>query len=466
MAADPRSISQHPEPLRVLLLDEQGRPVSAARVSAEARQVSLDDSLQLGDVPGLLAPLVEVTPSDGEVTFGPLADVAYRISVAREGFVGRTGIDGRPGEDLIITLREGRVLRGQIIDSDTATPIPDALVRVSGIDWNHREITRGAASTDANGVFLVEGVGDHGVEIRVSAPWYPTFKVELPAEAPASVLAMSRSPRGVSARILDEHTGEPVEGVRIYALGVEAVTDTEGRFLITGISLPEGAAPAETVMAPLRCEHPAYVTRKLDVPVPGVIPDGEGHAVEVDVIGMEPRSALEGVLVDPDGLPVADGLVVLAPAGSNVAVPGALRQNHTARTGLDGRFQFETIPEFRGPLHLTALVPGYAAALRVIGNEEARVSVRLDYGLDLSLAVPGTSGERMVVLEERGGANIGGQTTIRRRPGHTDRQGRVAFTQVRRGRVRIIVPGGGVMNLDMGPNGASAIHVESQASTG
>ena len=440
----------HSEPLRVVLLNERGQPVTGARVTVEARQVVVPDSLLLGDVPGLLAPLVGVTFGDGEVCFERLADVSYRVSIAREGYVARSGIEGRPGEDLIVTLREGRTLSGQVIDADTGAPIAGAMVRVKGGDWDRREETQAATRTDHEGRFEACGVGDHAVELSVAAPWYPLFRLEMTADVPAPTLVMRRAPRGVTGRVIDGESRQPVDNVRVVGGGSETVTDTEGHFILTGIARPD-RVPGRTMPVELQLEHDDHASVRVEVEVPVDVPGGEAHAVDVGSLELAPRPGLAGSLLDDEGAPVTGALVVLAPAGSNVTVPGVLRMCMTARTGPDGRFSFGSRPETRGPLHLSALVPGFAAAVRAVGPSDSRVALRLQHGLDLSLAIPGAQcANRTVILEERGGDGVSIKSTIRRRPTATDAEGRVTFAGVRPGNARVSVPGGGVMELEIG----------------
>lgn len=440
----------HPEPLRVVLLDERGQPVTGARVTVEARQVVVPDSHLLGEIPGLLAPVVGVTLGDGEVCFHGLADVPHRISIVREGFVARSGIEAQPGEDLIVSLREGRTLSGQVIDAETGEPVTGAMVRVSGGDWNHREETRAATRTDHEGRFEAGGVGDHSVELTVTAPWYPIFRLELTADVPAPVLVMRRAPRGVTGRVVDSETRAPLDGVCVQGGGASTVTDTEGHFILTGIALPD-RVKGKTMPVTLDLDHDDHAPVRVEASVPIDVPEGEVHAIDVGDLELVRRPGIEGVVTDDEGAPVPGALLVLAPAGSNVTIPGVLRTCATVRSGADGRFFFETRPEARGALHLTAIVPGFAAALRTVGTNDTRVVMRLQHGLDLSLAIPGDAcANRTVILEERAGDGSPIKSTVRRRPATTDLRGRVTFSGVRPGQVRVSVPGGGVMEFEVG----------------
>lgn len=449
--ADAARVPIHPDPLRVVLLDEGGAPVTGARVTLEARQIVLEDSLLLGDVPGLLEALVEVTLGDGEVCFDDLAEVTYRVAVAREGHVGRIGIEARPGEDLVVTLREGRSVSGQVIDGDTNEPVVGAMVRAQGIDWRHREVSDAAARTDADGRFVLLGLGDHAVEIRVTAPWYPAFALDLPPDVPSSVLVMRRVPRGVAGRVIEPTSEKPIEGVRVRGGGGEAVTDTEGNFLLMGIAVPAGQEHERTMPVAIQFEADGYESASFSAQVPVDVSSCEAHPVDAGTIELASRRAVTGILLDPEGHGLAGALLVLAPAGSNVTVPGVLRTCVTTRTEVDGRFRFPCRPTTPGALHLSALVPGFAAAVRAVGASDSGVTLRLQHGLDVTFAVPGPgAAHRTVILDERGADGAGERSTVRRRSGRSDAHGRVAFQGLRPGHVRVSMPGVGVKDLEVG----------------
>ena len=101
-------------------------------------------------------------------------------------------------------------------------PVVGAMVRAQGIDWRHREVSDAAARTDADGRFVLLGLGDHAVEIRVTAPWYPAFALDLPPDVPSSVLVIRRVPRGVAGRVIEPTSEKPIEGVRVRGGGGEA----------------------------------------------------------------------------------------------------------------------------------------------------------------------------------------------------------------------------------------------------
>lgn len=457
-AAAPPPVPAFPvasDPLCVLVLDEAGRPVAGATLSLEARQVALDDSAQLGAVPGLLDPIEGVTGDDGEAFFAGLADVAYRLGVVRAGAVVRAGLEARPGQDVIVTLRSGRELKGQILDAEHGTPVAGALVRVSGADWNRREETRGVSVTDAAGRFAIGGVGDGGFGISVKAAWYPGFQLELPEGAPGPVVLLHRAPRGIAGRIMDRASGAPVSDASVRGPGAETVSGPDGGFLLCGVTLDESALPGEAVEVPIEVEHPAFRLKVLPVPVPVAPPEGTALATDLGEFALDPRPAVLGIVRDGAGVPVEGALVVLAPPGSNLAQPGVLRPLLRTRTGPGGAFHFPSGPVDGGRLDIVVFAPSHAVGfLAVDGSRRQEVEIVLDAGVEVSLVVPGTAeAGRAIVLEERAAGATGPATVLRRRPSVTAAGGRIEFSGVRPGPIRILIPGVGLMDLEVGANG-------------
>lgn len=457
VVVDPAAVAEgkvrvHPERVRVVLLDERCAPVSGARVTLEARQVVLGDSLLLGDVPGLLKPLVEITLADGEVYFRDVADVTYRVTASCDGYVGRTGLEARPGEDLRVTMRAGRTIRGQVMDGDSGGPVVGATVRGGGVDWDHREASDVTVLTDDEGRFVLLGVGDHATEITVTAPWYPMFSLDLSPEVPSPVFVMRRALRRLAGRVIEAASRDPVGGVRVLGGGAEAVTDTEGGFSLTGVAIPNNAPPSEPMCSvAIRLERTGYASASIVAEFAAHVAAGEVQAVDGGTIELMPRGALTGVLLDPAGGAVVGAMLALAPAGANVTAPGVLRMCAIARTDTAGRFRFSDRPDTPGVLHLVALVPGFAAAIRAIAPGDSRVTMRLRQGIDVTLAVrSAAAAHRTVILEERGADGRGVRSTVRRRSGRTDESGRVLFRGLRPGHVRVSIPGIGVTDLEVG----------------
>lgn len=457
-----------PEPLRVLLIDDTGVPVAGARVTLEARQVLSDDSLRLQLVRGLLEPISEQSSAAGETVFHDLSPVTYRVSVQRDGFVGRASIEARPGDDLVIALRRGRSYCGTVLDATTKAPVAGAVVRVAGVDWNKRELTRAVGETDASGRFEIAGIGEHALDVTIQAPWYPEFRREFPRDTDQTVFRMQSAPRAVFGRLVDSVSGEPVAGAVVRTTTGSTESAEDGRFLLTGVGLDGDTRYQDDGNALITVEavHPAYATRAGDVSVPVDVPVGESRTVNVKTVPMTPRENCTGRVDSAAGAPVSDALVLLAVAGSNLAQASVLRATLRTRTRADGSFVLPAVPQDHGALHLVVLAAGHAPCVLDFEATAARhLELCLDSGLDLDLeAAACSSGNRQVVLEECAHSPAGPRTTLRRRSAMADVQGRISFRGVRAGPVRVLLPGGGTMELDVSARGASAVTVATRVS--
>ncbi len=461
-------VSHRAGALRLLLIDDAGHAVHGARVTLEARQVSLGDSIELGQVRGLLDPLVERSSSDGEAILNDLSNVSYRVSVHREGLVGRVSIEARPGDDLVISLRRGRTFKGQVVDALTKAPVIGALVRVAGIDWNRREITRAEGESDVFGRFEIAGVGEHGLEVSINAPWYPEFRHEFAKDSDGLVFRLPPAPRGAFGRLIDSVTGEPISGARVRSSTAETLSADDGRFLLTGIGLDGATRYMEdgTASVSLETQHSDYAPRAGDVAVPVEVPAGETRTVNVKTVPLTPRPSCRGRVSDDCGRPLRDAVVVLALPGSNLSQATVLRAALRTRTAADGSFVFKSFPNELGSLQLVVLAAGLVPAVVPLqAAPTGSLEITLTTGLDLALTVPTLAcGNRVVALEECVQSNIGHRTTLRRRTGVADERGRVCFIGVRSGPVRVVMPNGGVMDLDVSPAGAPAVVMETRIS--
>ncbi len=457
-----------PEPVRVLLIDDTGVPVAGARVTLEARQVLSDDSMRLQLVRGLLEPLAEQSSATGETVFHDLSPVTYRVSVQREGYVGRASIEARPGDDLVIALRRGRSYCGTVLDATTKAPVAGAVVRVAGVDWNRRELTRSVGETDAFGRFEVSGIGEHSLDVTIQAPWYPEFRREFPRDTDQTVFRMQAAPRAVFGRLVDSVSGEPVSGAIVRTTSGSTESAEDGRFLLTGVGLDGETRYLDDGNALITVEavHSAYATRTGDVSVPVDVPVGESRTVNVKTVPMTPRETCTGRVDSATGAPVADALVLLAVAGSNLSQASVLRATLRTRTRADGSFVLPAVPQDHGALHLVVLAEGHAPCVLDFDATRARqLEFRLDAGLDLDLeAAACATGNRHVVLEECAHSPAGPRTTLRRRNAMADAAGRISFRSVRAGPVRVILPGGGIMELDVSARGAAAVTVATRVS--
>jgi len=426
----------------------------------ETRQVVVSDSLHLARFPGLLDPRTEVTDERGLALFTELFDVAHRLTAEADGYVGRAGIEVRPGDMTRVTLRRGRTLEGHIKDGVTGEPIEGAVVRARSVDWNRQEDSQVVTVTDQAGVFRLAGLPDDATALTVKAPWYPSSRIELDPAVSSPVLFLHGSTRGVRGRVVDTVSGEPLPGVRVACDGADTVSHEDGTFVLTGfpvVEQPDGAT------VKLMFEGEAVVDSSLSVDLPLEVEDDEVAAVELGDVAMARRRGLSGTVLSPAGKPVEGALVVLAPAGTNITLPGVLRACTRVASGPDGRFSFSARPCPRGPLHLMVLSPGLAVAARTLQETEEDVVVRLETGFALDVDVdPGVS---RIVVEEFSPDNAEGpRSTVRRRGVRVGQDGQVRVQGVRSGFVRVRVAGRAAVETHLAGDEETGFSLESEAS--
>ncbi|WP_114579674.1 carboxypeptidase regulatory-like domain-containing protein, partial [Saliphagus sp. LR7] len=153
---------------------------------------------------------------------------------------------------------DGGTVEGTVTDAGTGDPIEGATVEIHADPGDH------AATTDANGEYVLENVpaGEH--EITVTAEDYAevTETIEVPEDGTVTYdAALEPAPGSISGQVTASDDGEPVEGVTIVGENgdgdeYEATTDAEGQYaldvpagtyVVTVAATPPGYQPEEIV---------------------------------------------------------------------------------------------------------------------------------------------------------------------------------------------------------------------------
>jgi protocatechuate 3,4-dioxygenase beta subunit len=214
--------------------------------------------------------------------------------------------------------------------------------------------------------------------------------------------------RRVAGRVVDAATGGGVEGALAWDLGqaaAPAVTGAGGAYELTG--LPAGSAR-------LSAGAPGYLpAAPLDLP-PAGLAGSDGPT-----LALEPAAAIEGVVVDGAGEPLA-GVDVTArewerptPGRFSFRLGGPTRPPAAAVTGADGRFRLAPLDAGEA-WEITARQPGRAAATHRVETLEPR---RTHTHVRLVLAPGATARGRVTDAAERGLA--GARVTLRAAPAQT-----------------------------------------------
>lgn len=295
-------------------------------------------------------------------TAPPAADERRPASAPDHGTAARTPVQDptaqdAAGQDPAPTCR----MRVRLVRSEDGAALAGAAVRVAfqRRDANGRSgawTTVGTFATDADGVaaWSVPRDGRHGLELKVEAdgrvsmerrtstPDIETFALDGVAVWP---LARGR------IRVRDQH-GAPVAGLR----------------LLPHPSFEHGFAPSEPVRAAVDdagwTGPIALAVGRQRVEVEG-IPAGfevqDGHSVEVELRAgdneivlrrLDPRRAIAGRMVDPDGAAVPGGWAWLVRPSDGAPVGTYLTERR--RTDAEGRFVLPVPDDAQGPFAIVA----------------------------------------------------------------------------------------------------------------
>jgi protocatechuate 3,4-dioxygenase beta subunit len=222
--------------VRVVVVDEDGRPVESAQVSV----LSVDPN----------APLRQTlfTDAEGAVDIIDARGLDVRIVVDAIGWALAQKNVEKAGEQVKVALSHGIIVEGKVTAIRGRQLVEAASVTLVS------EGRRAAALTDRDGLFRVKDVAPGPIHVVVSHPDYangeldalvvPTGRADRPFELPTIDLA---EPGGIEGEVLDP-AGKPVRGARVAAGVVPAylpagalpagmvVTDAKGRFQLVGVS--------------------------------------------------------------------------------------------------------------------------------------------------------------------------------------------------------------------------------------
>lgn len=261
------------EPAAVLhgrLLDEAGNPVAGARVNLTWQEVLADDPRERPV--GEAIERSSVSKADGrfEIVNVPAGEVS--LDVRAQGFLPIEGFEAAvpapdPERELVLRLRRGARLEGRVT---TTAAMPVAGVRI---------VTEGnSASTDAEGVYAIEGVAPGRQEVRVFHPHYRRRVRSLLIEEGTNRFDVELEEGfQVSGRVVDPD-GRPVAGARVRLTTLsraelrehERLTGVDGGFVLSPV------APDRYVL-----EASASGFAAVKRPQPLVVVDGPVEGIEI-----------------------------------------------------------------------------------------------------------------------------------------------------------------------------------------
>ncbi len=333
----------------------------------------------------------------------------YSLVARAEGFMSLSGwgrqhaehvTTGR--EDIVLRLERGCVVEGRVVFAESGAPVPGAEIQAFADRWRpnwgssssdspsqqaEQAEQVGSATADATGHFKITVGRNEETKLWAHAEGYylekeVTIRVE-GDESPEPITIELIEGSAVSGVVLEEETGEPVEGVAlIYHRLIdhrldsrEAVeSDTQGRFTLKGFR------PGERTIFVYSSRHKKYPQSYFRV---NVVQGEDTTGVEVRVRRM---TEIAGTVVTAEGEPVFGATIT-----TRVERLFDLEKEKrgTVMSDADGRFVVmdwsrDTIVE------LEVAHPEYAS--RTISIEE--------------IDVTGWKGEVRIVLERREGGVV------------------------------------------------------------
>ncbi|RMG95102.1 MAG: carboxypeptidase regulatory-like domain-containing protein [Deltaproteobacteria bacterium] len=326
-------------PLRGRILDPNLRPVDGARLLLDH---------------GLTA----VSDATGTVAAGSFRGVVTGWVIADGYAPQRLRIPVEEDTEFEVVLEAADARLEVRVRGGNDRPVDGAHVRLS----SQRPEPERSAATDLRGIVVFDGLARGPYAVEVDAPGYARWRGAVELVEPETFVEVALSPAvAVEVAVADAVSGRSVEGARVELRSADeahvATTSSDGRARFEAL-----AAPPEHV----RVTAPGYVPSRLAV-------DGRGAGILH--VTLERAGALEGVVVDDVGDPVAGARVeVRRDEGGTVA---------TSTTDRVGRFRFDALPE--GAVEVVAAPPATRPDLAPGTRRSDVLADRTTRGVDLRL---------------------------------------------------------------------------------
>jgi len=343
--------------------DEDGQAISGAGVRLERDPASTGYLLAVG---GKTSEPEAATGADGSFALLAIRPGKARILALHEGFVGGGTdelalADGDVRSGLTIELSRGLRISGTVAWPD-GSPASGASVHAMGKDPDPVEgFQPKSAKSGARGEFTISGLGNGRYALAANAsrpiagenPAVWTARRDEVAAGASDVALVLREPVGLAGRAVDDQgaavksfaiTASPAED-SVVPMHLDTKTATfeaaDGAFLLAGLE------PGTWVIA-------AEAKGHVQLTAPTVfVPRTEGPLVVV----LSRVASASGLVVDPDGQPIAGAELVQA-SGESFGMFVDRERSPSARTDEKGAFTVEGLSP--GGVELMAAAEGFA----------------------------------------------------------------------------------------------------------
>jgi len=308
------------------VLDESGRPIAGAAVSAGLDAASEAGPPSVYQKPGQNYSAGATTGADGRYVLPALTKETYSVAIRPPE--GRRlapsvlrGVNAADGEDVPlqdVTLQAGGRLIGVVTGAD-GKPVAGAEASLHVPTAGRFGVTR-TATTDAAGRFVFADLptGRYDVTIRPASgsQWGErTFGRLAVVGGLSAQHKLSLAGGATLSGAVTDPAGKPVAGASVtlrhgYSTRGSAVTDAAGRFTLRGVTAPatKGPSPRRGPVWGLRVGPPATAPCLIDASV-GVDAPDPARPGNVQV-RLPAGASVEGTVKGPDGKPLAGWRVV------------------------------------------------------------------------------------------------------------------------------------------------------------
>ncbi|MCF7955004.1 MAG: sigma-70 family RNA polymerase sigma factor [Phycisphaerae bacterium] len=271
--------------------------------------------------------------------------VSYRleyVTVTAKGFAPLTKevFFKEKAHSLEVVMKEGLPICGRVVDTD-GLPVAGATVRADewrtsnrddlrAIDWNTK--------TEKDGRFVWPNAPDHKLSLMISGNGYMTQKTKQVISSNEEYEFVLNENLSVTGQVIDSVTKEPIKrfSYRKY----------QGGYITTEVTIADAGGKFSTAFTEQGEQF--SIAFKAD----GYKPTRSRKVMlgeqDVDLsIEMVPDSGIDGVIVDPNGLPLS-GVTVIVPQGTLHLYDmkydeSRLRYHHNTLTDDQGRFHFDAV---------------------------------------------------------------------------------------------------------------------------
>jgi protocatechuate 3,4-dioxygenase beta subunit len=345
------------------IVDEAGRPLSG-RVRAEV--------FEERGLPSFASDLLASdAKADGLFALGPLPLGTLDLGVSAPQRASRRVEASIPARSRTIDLGDvaleaGLAIRGRVTDREGGG-IGGASVRAQG---QAGERSRGEATADADGAFVVGGLKPGPYEVRATAPGHATAVAK--TEAGADPLQLVMETGGQIAGTVVDTQGRPVAAARVQARAQATAGPSfdPDRFFFGNADEGEGRFVLRDVAAgtyDLEAQATGYGTASLPNVRVAV-----GRTTTAGTITLGRGGVVRGTVVDADGQGIP-GASVYADRDANTRT-----SNYSSQTDSAGAFEIRGVPP--GRLEVRAQHPSYApgkAAAVEVDPEKDPVPARI-----------------------------------------------------------------------------------------